>query len=256
MDRPDDPPGRPSGRDRRRAARPRWSPASVLFLVARAVRRRADDPPADARRRRRARAVDRAGGDGRAGAVGPAGRRSAGRCCRSCPATLRDLAARPVTAGPEQNAAYGDPPLTVACGVPGRRSAPADGDQVCCRWTAVLLARRTDAGRRRHRARLHASTARCRCRSTVPARVRRAGASGSPSLRPSASAGRPDRRLRRRRRRCAAGLRLAQCRPVPRRRAVRIRRSTSFGYSRPVAAHIRGNIDVGVKPGIVLISLR
>ena len=50
--------------------------------------------------------------------------------------------------------------------------------------------------------------------------------------------------------------RTAQCRPVPRRRAVRISRLTSFGYSRPEAAHIRGNIDVGVKPGIVLISLR
>jgi hypothetical protein len=34
------------------------------------------------------------------------------------PDTLDDLAQRPVTAGPEQNAAYGDPPVTVACGVP------------------------------------------------------------------------------------------------------------------------------------------
>ncbi|MEU7585203.1 DUF3515 family protein [Micromonospora sp. NPDC049230] len=32
------------------------------------------------------------------------------------PTTIRDLAQRPVTAGPEQNAAYGDPALTVACG--------------------------------------------------------------------------------------------------------------------------------------------
>ncbi|MFC3504994.1 DUF3515 family protein [Micromonospora krabiensis] len=32
------------------------------------------------------------------------------------PPTLRDLNQRPVTAGPEQNAAYGDPALTVACG--------------------------------------------------------------------------------------------------------------------------------------------
>ncbi|WP_051723750.1 DUF3515 family protein [Micromonospora chokoriensis] len=32
------------------------------------------------------------------------------------PASIRDLAQRPVTAGPEQNAAYGDPALTVACG--------------------------------------------------------------------------------------------------------------------------------------------
>lgn len=34
------------------------------------------------------------------------------------PATLDDRAQRPVTAGPEQNAAYGDPPVTVSCGVP------------------------------------------------------------------------------------------------------------------------------------------
>ncbi|MEV4659594.1 DUF3515 family protein [Micromonospora sp. NPDC049301] len=34
------------------------------------------------------------------------------------PRTIRDLAQRPVTAGPEQNAAYGDPALTVACGGP------------------------------------------------------------------------------------------------------------------------------------------
>ncbi len=34
------------------------------------------------------------------------------------PAAVRDLPRRPVTAGPEQNAAYGDPALTVACGVP------------------------------------------------------------------------------------------------------------------------------------------
>jgi hypothetical protein len=33
------------------------------------------------------------------------------------PAKVRDLAPRKVSAGPEQNAAYGEPPLTVACGV-------------------------------------------------------------------------------------------------------------------------------------------
>ena len=33
------------------------------------------------------------------------------------PPAVRDLKARPVSAGPEQNAAYGEPPLTVACGV-------------------------------------------------------------------------------------------------------------------------------------------
>ncbi|WDZ88046.1 DUF3515 family protein [Micromonospora cathayae] len=34
------------------------------------------------------------------------------------PPTVRELPQRPVTAGAEQNAAYGDPALTVACGVP------------------------------------------------------------------------------------------------------------------------------------------
>jgi hypothetical protein len=34
------------------------------------------------------------------------------------PDALRDRHRRPVTAGPEQNAAYGDPAITVACGVP------------------------------------------------------------------------------------------------------------------------------------------
>jgi hypothetical protein len=35
------------------------------------------------------------------------------------PDRFGDLARRQVTAGPEQNAAYGDPPVTVACGVAG-----------------------------------------------------------------------------------------------------------------------------------------
>jgi len=34
------------------------------------------------------------------------------------PSTLRDLPARKVSAGPEQNAAYGEPPITAACGLP------------------------------------------------------------------------------------------------------------------------------------------
>jgi hypothetical protein len=34
------------------------------------------------------------------------------------PTTLRNLPARKVTGGPEQNAAYGEPPITVACGLP------------------------------------------------------------------------------------------------------------------------------------------
>jgi len=34
------------------------------------------------------------------------------------PAALRERQRRPVTAGPEQNAAYGDPAITLACGGP------------------------------------------------------------------------------------------------------------------------------------------
>jgi hypothetical protein len=54
------------------------------------------------------------------------------------PAAVRNLPARKVTAGPEQNAAYGEPPLTVACGVAmpkmcetiggGRGCVPLDAD--------------------------------------------------------------------------------------------------------------------------------
>lgn len=42
------------------------------------------------------------------------------------PTQVRDLAQRPVAAGPEQNAAYGDPALTVACGVPAASFPPTD----------------------------------------------------------------------------------------------------------------------------------
>lgn len=41
------------------------------------------------------------------------------------PERLGNLARRPVTAGAEQNAAYGEPPVTLACGRPGP-SAPPD----------------------------------------------------------------------------------------------------------------------------------
>ncbi|MDG4829490.1 DUF3515 family protein [Solwaraspora sp. WMMD1047] len=42
------------------------------------------------------------------------------------PPTVRELAQRPVTAGAEQNAAYGDPALTVTCGGPPATAAPTD----------------------------------------------------------------------------------------------------------------------------------
>jgi hypothetical protein len=56
------------------------------------------------------------------------------------PATVRDLNRRPVGAGPEQNAAYGDPAITVACGgavpsiVPTATVYPLSG--VC--WYAAV----------------------------------------------------------------------------------------------------------------------
>jgi hypothetical protein len=58
------------------------------------------------------------------------------------PRTLRELAQRPVTAGPEQNAAYGDPAVTVACGVPAASFPPTDDvwvfGRVC--WHTVSTA--------------------------------------------------------------------------------------------------------------------
>ncbi len=55
------------------------------------------------------------------------------------PSTVRDLAQRPVTAGAEQNAAYGDPALTVACGGPEPTVGATDHlwvvNQVC--WHGV-----------------------------------------------------------------------------------------------------------------------
>jgi Protein of unknown function (DUF3515) len=40
------------------------------------------------------------------------------------PGSVRELARRPVTAGAEQNAAYGDPAITVACGGPAASHSP------------------------------------------------------------------------------------------------------------------------------------
>lgn len=42
------------------------------------------------------------------------------------PTAVRDLRIRPVSAGPEQNAAYGDPAVTVSCGVPKATYQPTD----------------------------------------------------------------------------------------------------------------------------------
>ncbi|MEU6022185.1 DUF3515 family protein [Micromonospora sp. NPDC047134] len=55
------------------------------------------------------------------------------------PASIRDLPQRPVSAGPEQNAAYGDPAVTVACGGTAPEVSPTDHvylvNAVC--WHAV-----------------------------------------------------------------------------------------------------------------------
>ena len=55
------------------------------------------------------------------------------------PETIAGKARRPVTAGPEQNAAYGDPPITLACGTPMPTFPPTDDvfmlSGVC--WHAV-----------------------------------------------------------------------------------------------------------------------
>jgi hypothetical protein len=45
------------------------------------------------------------------------------------PAEVADLAQRPVTEGPDQNAAYGDPPVRLACGVP-----PAEHPDTATMW--------------------------------------------------------------------------------------------------------------------------
>lgn len=42
------------------------------------------------------------------------------------PEQVRDRGQRAVTDGPEQNTAYGDPPMTVECGVPAVQVAPTD----------------------------------------------------------------------------------------------------------------------------------
>ncbi|MEV0716748.1 DUF3515 family protein [Asanoa sp. NPDC050611] len=55
------------------------------------------------------------------------------------PTALRDRPQRPVTEGTEQNAAYGDPAITLACGIPAPTYPPTDlvslFDRVC--WHAA-----------------------------------------------------------------------------------------------------------------------
>jgi Protein of unknown function (DUF3515) len=56
------------------------------------------------------------------------------------PSAIRSLPARRVTAGPEQNAAYGEPPITVQCGVPQPAMCPtAAGGSGCVPLDTELL---------------------------------------------------------------------------------------------------------------------
>ena len=56
------------------------------------------------------------------------------------PSAIRTLPARKVTAGPEQNAAYGEPPITVQCGVPQPAMCPpTDGGAGCVPLDTELL---------------------------------------------------------------------------------------------------------------------
>ncbi|BCY14569.1 DUF3515 family protein [Actinoplanes sp. L3-i22] len=57
------------------------------------------------------------------------------------PTQVRNLPARKVSAGPEQNAAYGEPPLTVACGVPQPKMCETvdDTSGTCVPLVADLL---------------------------------------------------------------------------------------------------------------------
>lgn len=71
---------------------------------------------------------------------------AAARTCRAVtdrlPATLRTLPRRPVTAGPAQNAAWGEPPVTLACGAAQRplcERVDDDGSTGCVPLTAQLL---------------------------------------------------------------------------------------------------------------------
>ncbi|WP_430783982.1 DUF3515 domain-containing protein [Actinoplanes sp. G11-F43] len=57
------------------------------------------------------------------------------------PAAIRDLPGRPVSAGPEQNAAYGEPAITVSCGVPQPETCkvPNDSTPGCVPMDTELL---------------------------------------------------------------------------------------------------------------------
>jgi hypothetical protein len=72
----------------------------------------------------------------------------AGVVCRALlarlPADLDGLAQRPVTAGPEQNAAFGDPPVTVACGAPAAQ-VPPTGEVYSLSGVCWFAAERPDA---------------------------------------------------------------------------------------------------------------
>jgi hypothetical protein len=60
------------------------------------------------------------------------------------PDTLAELRRRPVRKGPEQNGAYGDPPVTIACGTAGP-SVPPDGQLFVLNTVCWYAEQRADA---------------------------------------------------------------------------------------------------------------
>ena len=254
----------PDRHDRRRS-RPRCSPVVLVGLAAwRGGRRSAgstpDAPPSrrGRRRPRRWRWPRRRCPNAR--------RSSAGRCCRQLPRTLRDL---PQRAGHRRRRAERRVRGPADHRAPAAAAGRTSRSTRCC-WPLSDVCwyaderRRTDACGPRW-------TARCRSRVTVPGRAtsgpgewanefsapgRRRCPSPRTTCRPVPLTGRGRCRSAAPRGPTARGgvpVSAGRCRGAARCGSAG---STSFGYSRPLAAHICGNIDVGVKPGMVLISLR
>jgi hypothetical protein len=125
-------------------------PLAVLVAVVAFVRLSPDDPPAAPAPSATAATLARSTAPVPVPAPPLAARPAT--VCRALlsrlPTTLRELPQRPVQAGPEQNAAYGDPPLVVACGIPAPAFPPTDAvfvvNGVCWHSTdrsdAVILA--------------------------------------------------------------------------------------------------------------------
>ncbi|MDQ7909128.1 DUF3515 family protein [Phytohabitans sp. ZYX-F-186] len=94
-------------------------PLTLIVALVAILATRPDDPPAAAEPSPTA---PRPQSTAAVAMPAPALSTRAATVCRALlsrlPASIRDLSQRPVTDGPEQNAAYGDPAITVSCGVP------------------------------------------------------------------------------------------------------------------------------------------